>query len=104
MTPATLTTADFLAAFPIFANATAAEVSAAVAKGNRKCDADAFDTGTSGVANDAAGYWAAYLLALGKFGKDAGLDPKPYRDAYDSYVNGIVAGPFLPSTDDSEDE
>lgn len=101
MTPATLTAADFILAFPEFDRCEAAKVAAAVAAANRRVDADVFDTGTSGVANDAAGYLAAARLAGSKFGQSAKLDPKPYLDAYQAIAGGNLAGPLLPDLEET---
>lgn len=96
MTPATLTTAEFLLAHPEFARCVASKVTAAVAEGNRIVDADVYDPDSLGVANDAAGWWAAYLIASSKFGVDAGLDPVKYLAAFRGIGETCVGGPLLP--------
>ena len=95
MTPATLTTADFLAAYPEFDNADATMVAAKVAQANRHTDADEFDTSTTGVGNDAAAAYAAWLLALSPFGQQAEMKAEVYRAVYDDLVAGLSVTPIL---------
>jgi hypothetical protein len=90
-TPATLTYAQFIASFPIFAKASVAMVTAKVAEANRQVDRLVWDS----QANDGAAYLCAALCAQTDFGRHAEMDPKEYWDTYERLKRTVAVGAIV---------